>query len=117
MNASSQTELLSAYGFDPQRLAELLEIMGSEHEVRSLFEFFKADFSQVCVEIAAFLNEGDLAKVQKRLHALKGAASNLGLSQISATAAVFETALANGENCRAEQLALQQSWSVFTQAQ
>ncbi len=116
MNASNRVKQLNPDGFDPQRLAELIEIMGSEDEVRVLVDCFKADFSAVCVEIAASQQADDWAQVKKRLHALKGAAANLGLREICAAAARFELKLAQGEDCVSAQQELQESWRVFTVA-
>lgn len=117
MNTVNRVKPFNTEGFDSQRLAELIEIMGSEDEVRILVDCFKADFSAVCVEIAAWQQVGDCAQVKKRLHALKGAAANLGLLEISAAAACFELKLAQGEDCASAQQALQECWRIFTVAQ
>ncbi len=75
----------SLAGQDPHRVAELVEAIG-EDGFQQLMEAFVGDAAALMRELQAAMAEDDGARRDRALHAMKGAAANLGFAELSALA-------------------------------
>lgn len=78
-------------------LEPVLELIGGDHQLLGqLLAAFIEEFGNIPEEACLALEEGDIAPLTRRMHALKGTAANLGLKDLSQQAAELERALKTG---------------------
>lgn len=78
-------------------LESVLALIGGDRQLLGeLLAAFVEEFGNIPEEACQALEQGDIAPLTRRLHALKGTAANLGLMELSQQAAALEQALKTG---------------------
>lgn len=78
-------------------LGPVLALIGGDRQLLGqLLAAFVEEFNNIPEEACLALEQGDIATLTRRLHALKGTAANLGLNELSHQAAALEMALKTG---------------------
>jgi HPt (histidine-containing phosphotransfer) domain-containing protein len=95
MNGSSEAARDLAQWLDWELLRELHSLL--ETELDSLVTQFYALFAEQTAGMQAALLNADLAQVRELAHAVKGSASNLGLTALAGVASDLELAARHGE--------------------
>jgi PAS domain S-box-containing protein len=112
LNSASQSGLKIA-GFNYERLAELTEIMGDEKTLLELINSMRTEFKAIVPELSAYLQAHNFAEAKRLIHALKGAAANLGGEDIAEAAIAFESALINEQDASETLAELKRVWDIF----
>jgi PAS domain S-box-containing protein len=99
-NTSSQNQsdqpMLELSGFNSDRLLLLENMLGGREKLLLSLRQFIKDFIDIKQEITALLAQNDQLAVCIKLHAMKGAASNLGATKLAHCANTLENALKQG---------------------
>jgi HPt (histidine-containing phosphotransfer) domain-containing protein len=104
---------LQIAGFDEDRLAEMAELLGGNDILLELIAYMRADFAQVTDEIKTYIAQGNIKAAGNKAHSLKGVASNLGGTRISAAVQAVETKLHAGEAVTDELEKFAEVWNEF----
>jgi two-component system sensor histidine kinase/response regulator len=75
-------------------LAQIEESWGGAHDqtYRTILGIFVPEAEALCAELAGLLEAGDMDRLQRLAHTLRGAASNVGASQLADRALALEHA-------------------------
>jgi PAS domain S-box-containing protein len=92
----SDQPMLELSGFDSDRLLLLENMLGGREKLLLSLQQFIADFIDIEQEITALLAQDNQLAVCFKLHAMKGAASNLGATELAHYANTLENALKQG---------------------
>ena len=100
-------------GFDPARLAELAELLGGHAIMLELINDLRNEFHDIHQQVSALIEAGDNAAAQQKIHALKGAAGNLGAAEIHACADALDNQLRANADPHPELAAFSLAWERF----
>ena len=111
--SAPEPDVLTLDGFAQRRLDEIAELMDGWDTVREMIVEFAGNFADTASRIESLLADGQRQAAAERLHALKGAAGNMGGARIAASAAALEARLATGSDVTAQLADLAQTWGAF----
>lgn len=103
-------------GFDPDRLAEVVELLGDSDLIFELIDSMRQEFLGVVEEVQNLMAQGDNKAAKSRMHTLKGVAGNLGAVRIYAASNALEMKLGAGADASAELANFIQVWNAFQNA-
>ncbi len=106
-------EVLRLDGFDTSRLDEIAELMGSVDVLREMIGELAENFADVVSRIREFEASGQGRAAAEKVHALKGAAGNMGGVKIAAAASRLEACLAAGADSTEALADLERIWQAF----
>lgn len=110
--SAAPTEL-SMDGFNPQRLAEVIALLGDDEMLLELIASMREEFFGVAEDVVSSLQSGGKEHAMHKLHMLKGVAANLGADRIYAAAMALEIKLGLGADASAELDEFCQVWHAF----
>jgi len=107
-------DALSIEGFDTHRLQLLQELLGGTEQVLLSLRQFSGDYQTLEQDIRDCIVQKQTPVACSKLHGLKGAAANLGASDLAEKADALEKALKRGESGSGELSRFCETWEVVS---
>ncbi|MGZ5523624.1 MAG: CHASE domain-containing protein [Methylomonas sp.] len=104
---------LNLLGFNADRLQLLQNLLGGYDQILQSLRHFGEDYQAIEQEIQDCITQNQTLSACEKLHALKGAAANLGASRLAQTADALEKALQQGSGVNGELRQFCVAWQVI----
>ena len=107
------TKYENLQGFDSSRLQTLERMLGSDEKVFEVIRKFVVDFDNIEYDINVCLKEKNAIELSKKIHTLKGCASNVGAVDIAFLAKKIEEQLLSNADIEEMLVLLFANWSIL----
>lgn len=110
---SSSSGVLHIEGFDDERLAEVVALLGDHELLLELIGSMRLEFTEIVEQVTQLIGSNQIEDARSKLHALKGVAGNLGADRICAVITVLEAKLNAGQSPTEALEDFAQVWNLF----